>query len=67
MDWSGAPLIGWNSAREFILFFLHPRKDKRNPAHKTAHLQTTACQLCKPKFTKELFFSHAANKFYFYK
>jgi len=39
----------------YFVFFSSPQKEERNPAHKTAHLQTAASQHCNPKFTKELF------------
>tara|TARA_R110002050_G_scaffold152504_1_gene279999 strand:+ start:57 stop:290 length:234 start_codon:yes stop_codon:yes gene_type:complete len=56
IDRNGTSLIGRCSARELILFFVLPRKERGNPAHKTTHLQTAASQPCKPKFAKELFF-----------
>jgi hypothetical protein len=39
-----------------LFCFLSPLKKRRNPAHKTTHLQTAASHPCKPKFAKELFF-----------
>jgi len=41
----------------FVFFFPPSKKEKRNPTHKTAHLQI-AQATARPKFAKELFFCH---------
>jgi len=42
----------------FVFFFPPHKKEERNPAHKTAHLQIAQAN-ARPKFAKELFFPHA--------
>jgi hypothetical protein len=55
-----APWIGWCDAREFILFFLPPHKEKRNPAHKTAHPAKTHKPALQPIFAgRAVFFAIA--------
>jgi len=46
----------------YFVFFFPPQKEKGNPTHITAHLQTAANQPGKPKFTKELFFCPSSIK-----
>jgi hypothetical protein len=58
--WIGTLLIGQCNLKEFILFFLPQRKDKRSPTTQNNTFANRDKPTLQSKFAKELFFSRCA-------